>query len=51
VFISMNALADDARSRTRGDVATIRQLPERINKLLSILNSPIQHIDLHVKFS
>ena len=26
VFISMNALADDARTRTRGDVATIRHL-------------------------
>ena len=26
VFVSMNALADDARSRTRGDVATIRHL-------------------------
>lgn len=26
VFVSMNALADDARTRTRGDVATIRHL-------------------------
>lgn len=26
VFVSMNALADDARGRTRGDVATIRHL-------------------------
>jgi hypothetical protein len=26
VFVSMNALADDARSRTRGDVTTIRHL-------------------------
>ena len=26
VFISMNALADDARTRTRGDAATIRHL-------------------------
>jgi hypothetical protein len=26
VFISMNALADDARTRTRGDVATVRHL-------------------------